>query len=296
MKKKYIVDKLFDLNEKKDILEEPEDKNSLPVLIPKEVQKEVNKDVQKEASIPFNNVAVTNINYSYYYNYNYPQMAYMPYAYYMHQYPQPYYNPHNKYDFYPNIVSQSHQKRYDAQPQQYPKNSSINYNKTESKGFIFEKYANNNIQNKSENFKDYIKQTYDLDNVNLEGQEFNTYLKDHQDIKRINIKNLQKVTDNSVINEFVEKFEGVQPGTNYKRKIIREYVDQILNNELDKKFSDFIVKMRELYFKKKQQNPLKAKRRYVVGLREIEKFIRLEYLIIKIVKLNAFSLSQISKK
>jgi ribosomal protein L7Ae-like RNA K-turn-binding protein len=34
--------------------------------------------------------------------------------------------------------------------------------------------------------------------------------------------------------------------------------------------------MREIYFKKKGTNPLKAKRRFVVGMREIEKFIRLE--------------------
>ena len=92
----------------------------------------------------------------------------------------------------------------------------------------------------------------------------------------MNIKNLQKITNNQLINEYVNKFEGIQPGTNYKKKFVREYVDQILNPELDKKFSDFIIKMREIYFKKKQLNPLKAKRRFVVGLREIEKFIRLE--------------------
>jgi selenocysteine insertion sequence-binding protein 2 len=49
-----------------------------------------------------------------------------------------------------------------------------------------------------------------------------------------------------------------------------------LDYELDKKFGDFIVKMRDLYYKKKQINPLKAKRRFVVGMREIEKYIRLD--------------------
>ena len=124
-----------------------------------------------------------------------------------------------------------------------------------------------------------IKESYNLD-VDLEkmqGEEFNNYLKEHKDLKKISLKQLQKISGNkSFMNEYIKNFEGLQPGTNFNKKIIREYVDQILSPEFDKKFSDFVEKIREMYFKKKQLNPLKAKKRFVVGMREVEKYIRLE--------------------
>jgi len=93
-----------------------------------------------------------------------------------------------------------------------------------------------------------IKESYslDVDLEKLEGEEFNNYLKEHKDLKRISLKQLEKVSNNkSLINEYIKNFEGLQPGTNYNRKIVREYLT-------------------------------KAKKRYVVGMREVEKYIRLE--------------------
>jgi len=100
-------------------------------------------------------------------------------------------------------------------------------------------------------------------------------LKTNKELKRLNYRNIQKFTDTEVVNEFVSKYEGVLPGMNIGKKLIREYVDQILDKDFDKIFSDFIVKLREIYFKKKQVKPSKAKKRFVVGFREVFKKIKL---------------------
>ncbi len=77
------------------------------------------------------------------------------------------------------------------------------------------------------------------------------------------------------MDEFIDKYEGVLPGVNLGKKFIREYVDQILDREFDKKLSNFLVKLREIYFKKKLIKPSKAKKRFVVGFREVHKKINL---------------------
>lgn len=100
-------------------------------------------------------------------------------------------------------------------------------------------------------------------------------MKTNKELKRLNYRNIQKFTDTEVVNEFVSKYEGVLPGMNIGKKLIREYVDQILDKDFDKIFSDFIVKLREIYFKKKQVKPSKAKKRFVVGFREVFKKIKL---------------------
>lgn len=94
-------------------------------------------------------------------------------------------------------------------------------------------------------------------------------------MKRLNYKNIQKFSNSEVVDEFIDKFEGILPGTNIRQKFIREYVDQILDKDFDKKFSDFIVKLREIYYKKKQIKPAKAKKRFVAGFREVHKKIKL---------------------
>lgn len=111
--------------------------------------------------------------------------------------------------------------------------------------------------------------------TNLNGKEFNDYLKENKELKRLNYKSIQKFSGAEVVQEFIEKFEGVLPGTNVSKKFIREYVDQILDKDFDKKFSDFIVKLREIYYKKKQTKPSKAKKRFVAGFREVFKKIKL---------------------
>lgn len=170
-----------------------------------------------------------------------------------------------------------------------------NLNKAEKKGFLFEsvdkiegKESENNLDNNSTNnnqlvhnpeeFKNYLKSTYHIekDISNLNGIELNNYLKEHTILKKVDIKSLKKIADDKIIDTYIKNFEGIIPAINANKRIIREYVDQILDSELDKKFGDFIVKMRDLYYKKKQNNPLKAKRRFVVGMREIEKYLRLD--------------------
>lgn len=108
-------------------------------------------------------------------------------------------------------------------------------------------------------------------------EKLNEYLKENKKVNKINLTSLEKIADKDVINKYIEEVEGLQPGFNYKNKVIREYVDQELSSELDVKITDFIVKIRDLYFKKKQKEPLKAKKRLVVGMREVEKYLKLEY-------------------
>jgi len=115
----------------------------------------------------------------------------------------------------------------------------------------------------------------EIDLTNLNGKEFNDYLKENKELKRLNYKNIQKFSSSDVVNEFIDKFEGVLPGTNLGKKFIREYVDQILDKDFDKKFSDFVVKLREIYYKKKQTKPSKAKKRFVAGFREVYKKVKL---------------------
>ena len=63
------------------------------------------------------------------------------------------------------------------------------------------------------------------------------------------------------------------------KKPIREYVDQILDKNFEKIFSGFIIKLRDVYYKKISVAPLKAKKRIVVGMREIEKSIKLKNIL-----------------
>lgn len=177
-------------------------------------------------------------------------------------------------------------------PKLYP----IQNKDQQKKGFLFEtilKNSENQIINEKiesigilqpieelpkEEFNSFLKSSYHIDKdiTKLKGSEFNNYVSQNSHFKKVNIKNLQKVSESNLMSEYIYKYEGIQAGTNINKKVIREYVDQILDPEVDKKFGDFIVKMRDIYYKKKITNPLKAKRRFVVGMREIEKYLRLE--------------------
>jgi len=110
--------------------------------------------------------------------------------------------------------------------------------------------------------------------------ELNDYLKTNKKVQKINIPSLSKIStekNKELIKTYINKFEGILPNTNPSKKVIREYVDQILDKDLDIKIQNFIIKLREIYFKKKEKEPLKAKKRFVVGMKEVEKFLKLEY-------------------
>ena len=114
-----------------------------------------------------------------------------------------------------------------------------------------------------------IKESYnlDVDLEKLQGEEFNNYLKEHKDLKRISLNQLEKLSNSkSLVNQYIKNFEGLQPGSINNKKMVREYVDQELCFEFDKKFSDFVEKIREMYFKKKQSNPLKVSKLILISL------------------------------
>ena len=114
-----------------------------------------------------------------------------------------------------------------------------------------------------------------MDITDFEGKEFNDYLKEHKDLKRVTYNCLEKFTNKKIVDNYVHKFEGPLPGINIGKSMIREYVDQILDKNFEKNVSDFIEKLRDIYYKKKQKTPAKAKRRIVSGFREVHKKIKL---------------------
>lgn len=116
--------------------------------------------------------------------------------------------------------------------------------------------------------------------------EMNKYLKDKKKVEKININTLNKIASDDIIQEYIKKYEGLNMNTNINNQHIREYVDQELSKELDNKMKDFIIKLRDLYYKKKEKEPLKAKKRFVVGCREVEKYLKLEYVKLVIIVPN----------
>lgn len=135
-------------------------------------------------------------------------------------------------------------------------------------------------ENQFEKFKKHLKDTYhmeDIDIKNLNGKELTEFLKNHKDIEKINLHQIQTFIPEEIMKKYLVEYEGLQNPS--QKKIIREYVDQILDKSLDEKFTKFIEKLRDLYYKKKSVAPLKAKKRFAVGMREIEKFIRLNQVL-----------------
>ena len=125
-------------------------------------------------------------------------------------------------------------------------------------------------------FKEYLKSTYHLEDIdikNLTGKDLTDYLHQHKDIDKINFNQLQTFIPEDIMKRYLNEFEGLQNPS--QKKIVREYVDQVLDKSLDNKFAAFIEKLRDIYYRKKANAPLKAKKRFVVGMREIEKYIKL---------------------
>lgn len=143
------------------------------------------------------------------------------------------------------------------------------------------KVNNNNSDNINEKDK-----AYDLNNVieeieilkNMNKEDFNKYLKDNKKVVKINLNSLSKIACNTEIINYIKNYEGLREDkvNNYKKELIREYVDQELSKDLDKKIEAFIVKLRDIYYKKKEKEPLKAKKRIIAGMKEVEKHLRLE--------------------
>ena len=136
---------------------------------------------------------------------------------------------------------------------------------------------------------------------NMDGKELTTLMKENRNIYKTNIDLVNLLLTEEQANNFLKKYEGLsQYQQNYSKtennnnindnklqkeaqvskKPIREYVDQILDKEFEKIFSTFICKLRDIYYKKKSVAPLKAKKRIVVGMREIEKNLKLNNVLL----------------
>jgi hypothetical protein len=161
-----------------------------------------------------------------------------------------------------------------------------------------EKKINNYIENlKNEGNKINV---LNIDNMN--GKELTSLMKENRNIYKTNIDLVNLLLTEEQANNFFQKYEGlsqyqqnysktennnnningnnIQKENQVSKKPIREYVDQILDKEFEKIFSNFICKLRDIYYKKKSVAPLKAKKRIVVGMREIEKNLKLNNVLL----------------
>ena len=130
----------------------------------------------------------------------------------------------------------------------------------------------------------------------MNGKELTNIIKENKNIDKTNIDLVNLLLNKDQANNFIKNYEGLsqfqQDELNKRdnknnendnkgsKKPIREYVDQILDKNFEKIFSNFIIKLRDVYYKKKSIAPLKAKKRIVVGMREIEKHIKLNELLV----------------
>jgi len=135
----------------------------------------------------------------------------------------------------------------------------------------------------------------------MNGKELTSLMKENKNIYKTNIDLVNLLLPEDQANNFFKKYEGLsQYQQNYSKiennnningnnlhlknqvskKPIREYVDQFLDKEFEKVFSAFICKLRDIYYKKKSVAPLKAKKRIVVGMREIEKNLKLNNVLL----------------
>ena len=149
-----------------------------------------------------------------------------------------------------------------------------------------EKEKEKKLNNYIENLKKENSHLVSLNINSMNGKELTTLLEENKDIDKIDLSLINLLLPKEQANSFVKKYAGISKvlnnhdNNNAAKKPIREYVDQILDKNFEKIFSDFIEKLRDLYYKKKSVTPLKAKKRFVVGMREIEKSIKLKNIML----------------
>ena len=313
-KKKYLYNSIFnpkvEPNKKTEIKKEVEIPKDSTEINPSPIQQ---RKFDDKYNVP-NTLMMNYYNYNNEYNNTtYYQPSFGPYQY---AYPNnyAYYNYYNNFDYQivqtdPNnkfsFEYMANRKDINLNPKpiqmednQNTSNNTIkNYiNELQNKAknekqnqFAFESKKKNNIPTTSHNqkkeeqfekFKQHLKDTYNMEDIdiqNLNGKELTEFLKKHKDIEKIHLNQIQTFIPQDIMKKYLLEYEGVQNPS--QKKFIREYVDQVLDKTLDSKFSSFIEKLRDLYYKKKNVAPLKVKKRFVVGMREIEKFIRLNQLL-----------------
>ena len=128
----------------------------------------------------------------------------------------------------------------------------------------------------------------------MNGKEIISLIKENKNIDKTNMDVVNLLMPNEQANNFLKKYEGLSQyqqneikndnnkniDNSISKKPVREYVDQILDKDFEKLFSNFIIKLRDIYYKKKSVAPLKAKKRVLLGMREIEKKLRLNEVLL----------------
>ena len=111
----------------------------------------------------------------------------------------------------------------------------------------------------------------------LEGKELNDFIKAQQNLKMVKPKDVKMILGHNETIEYFAKYAGVQEDAIRSDKVIREYVDMRLDPTLDADLGRYLIKLRDMYFRKVKAAPLKAKRRFVAGMNETKKQIKLGY-------------------
>ena len=148
-----------------------------------------------------------------------------------------------------------------------------------------EKQKEKKLFNYKENLKAENNRLSSLNLDTMNGKELSSLIKENKEIDKIDLSLINQLLQEEQAN--FKKYAGISKAENSKdlndktaKKPIREYVDQILDKNFEKIFSDFITKLRDVYYKKISVAPLKAKKRIVVGMREIEKSIKLKNILL----------------
>jgi hypothetical protein len=157
-----------------------------------------------------------------------------------------------------------------------PEYPSININLN----FKKEKQKEKKLNIYKENLKEENKYLNSLNIESMNGKDLSLLIKEKKNIDKINLSVINKLLPEEEANSFIKKYTGIKEYEKTSKKPIREYVDQILDKNFEEIFSNFIIKLRDIYYKKKSIAPLKAKKRIVLGMREIEKSIRLKNILL----------------
>ena len=243
--------------------------------------------LQNEAN--YNNISLPNNNYKYNkFNENSSQNIYInnnTYNYYY--YPQfSFQNINGNYNYINNSnMTNSNYSNFNINNTlnnslPLPKNAFNTEYPSVNLNFKKEKQKEKKLNSYIENLKEENKCLNSLNINTMNGKDLSSLIKENKNIDKINLSLINKLLPEEEANSFIKKYTGINECPKSTKKPIREYVDQILDKDFEEVFSNFIIKLRDIYYKKKSIAPLKAKKRIVLGMREIEKNIKLKNILL----------------
>ena len=243
--------------------------------------------LQNEAN--YNNISLPNNNYKYNkFNENSSQNIYInnnTYNYYY--YPQfSFQNINGNYNYINNSnMTNSNYSNFNINNTlnnslPLPKNAFNTEYPSVNLNFKKEKQKEKKLNSYIENLKEENKCLNSLNINTMNGKDLSSLIKENKNIDKINLSLINKLLPEEEANSFIKKYTGINVCPKLTKKPIREYVDQILDKDFEEVFSNFIIKLRDIYYKKKSIAPLKAKKRIVLGMREIEKNIKLKNILL----------------